>query len=351
MGSQSVLWKTLSKSHSTEFKGISPAMNLLVWGTTLLLLAILSLAYALKTIFYFKAIQSEFYHPVRMNFFFAPFVACLFIVLGLPPSIPLDLMGNAGPPAWYILMAPILCLELKIYGQWMFGGRRRLSKVANPSNHLSIVGNFVGALLGASLGLKEGPIFFFSVGLSHYAVLLVTLYQRLPTNEALPKELHPVFFLFVAVPNAAAMAWAKIEGTFDYFSRIPFFLGLFLYTSLVVRLNFFRGFRFSLAWWAYTFPMTDAAVAAIWYAAEVRNPVTQSLSLFLSGVSTVTTLGLLISTIVHAFFGDLFPNDPSIGVNEIGLNLPLCAPTADIEPISPVQLSDPRSDGGEPKPC
>jgi hypothetical protein len=91
----------------------------------------------------------------------------------------------------------------------------------------------VGALLGASMGLKEGPIFFFAVGLAHYMVLFVTLYQRLPTNETLPKELHPVFFLFVAAPSVASMAWAKIQGTFDYGSRIAYFIALFLYLSLV----------------------------------------------------------------------------------------------------------------------
>ncbi|XP_078439392.1 S-type anion channel SLAH2-like isoform X5 [Wolffia australiana] len=225
VGSQSILWKTLAESPSTEFLGISPAINFVLWCITLLLLVAVSVTYTLKAIFYFEAIPREFYHPVRVNFFFAPWVATLFLVLGLPPSFPVNLKGARGEVAWYVLMAPILLLELKIYGQWMFGGRRRLSKVANPSNHLSIVGNFVGALLGASLGLKEGPIFFFAVGLAHYAVLLVTLYQRLPTNEALPKELHPVFFLFVAVPTVAAMAWSEIRGTFDDVSRIPFFLG------------------------------------------------------------------------------------------------------------------------------
>ncbi|KAF5820709.1 putative S-type anion channel, voltage-dependent anion channel superfamily [Helianthus annuus] len=30
-----------------------------------------------------------------------------------------------------------------------------------------------------------------------------------------------------------------------------------------IRVNFFRGFKFSLAWWAYTFPMTGAAIATI----------------------------------------------------------------------------------------
>ncbi|KAK1698485.1 hypothetical protein QYE76_015182 [Lolium multiflorum] len=37
------------------------------------------------------------------------------------------------------------------------------------------------------------------------------LYQ-LPTNVQLPKELHPVFFLFVAAPAVASMAWARISG-------------------------------------------------------------------------------------------------------------------------------------------
>lgn len=198
----------------------------------------------------------------------------------------------------------------------MSGGQRRLSKVANPSNHLSIVGNFVGALLGASMGLREGPLFFFAVGLAHYMVLFVTLYQRLPTNETLPKELHPVFFLFVAAPSVASMAWARLQGSFDYGSRIIYFVALFLYFSLAVRVNFFRGFRFSIAWWAYTFPMTGAAIATIKYANEVDNVVTKMLAVALTGISCLTVTFLLVTTIVHAFvLRDLFPNDIAIAIS------------------------------------
>nr|GFB17922.1 S-type anion channel SLAH2-like [Tanacetum cinerariifolium] len=184
------------------------------------------------------------------------------------------------PFLWYVLMAPIFFLELKLYGQWMSGGKRRLSKVANPSNHLSVIGNFVGAYLGATMGLKEGPLFFFAVGLAHYTVLFVTLYQRLPTAQTLPKDLHPVFFLFVAGPSVGSMAWSKLSGSFDFGSRIIYFIALFLYFSLAFRIHFFRGFKFSLTWWAYTFPMTGAAIATIKYADE-----------------------------------DLFPNDYSIAIN------------------------------------
>ncbi|CAA6661023.1 unnamed protein product [Spirodela intermedia] len=232
----------------------------------------------MKVIFYFEAVRREFRHPVRVNFFFAPWIACLFL----------------------------------------FQACRRPSTVANPSNHLSIVGNFVGALVGATVDLREGPIFFFAVGLAHYAVLFVTLYQRLPSNETLPRELHPVFFLFVAAPTVACVAWAELSGHFDSASRIAYFIGLFLYASLGDGRRIERiCCRFSLAWWAYTFPMTGAAIATIRYAGEVTNPLTETLSLALSAMSTLTMAVLLVSTVVHAVvLGDLFPNDVSIAIAE-----------------------------------
>ncbi|WVZ69607.1 hypothetical protein U9M48_018372 [Paspalum notatum var. saurae] len=310
VSSQAILWKTLASAPPTAFLRVSPLVNHALWYAALFLTALVSAIYLLKVVFYFEAVRREFHHPVRANFFFAPWIACLFLALGAP-----RLVAEMHHGVWYALMAPIFCLELKIYGQWMSGGQRRLSKVANPSNHLSIVGNFVGALLGAKMGLREGPIFFFAVGLAHYMVLFVTLYQRLPTNVTLPKELHPVFFLFVAAPSVASMAWAKINGQFDAGARIAYFIALFLYMSLAVRINFFRGFRFSLAWWAYTFPMTGASVATITYATEVTNVLTRALSIGLSGMATVTVAGLLVTTVFHAFvLRDLFPNDVSIAI-------------------------------------
>ncbi|XP_072998832.1 S-type anion channel SLAH2-like [Typha latifolia] len=313
VSSQAILWKSLATSPSMRFLHLSGSINFVLWCISIALTGIVSFIYFLKIIFYFEAVRREYYHPIRVNFFFAPWITCLFLALGLPPLVANNLHGAL----WYVFMTPILCLELKIYGQWMSGGQRRLSKVANPSNHLSIVGNFVGALLGATMGLREGPIFFFAVGLAHYIVLFVTLYQRLPTNETLPKELHPVFFLFIAAPSVACIAWANITGEFGYGSRIAYFVALFLYISLAVRINFFRGFTFTLAWWAYTFPMTGAAIATIKYSSEVKNLFTQSLSVALSGISTLTVTVLLISTVIHAFvLCDLFPNDISIAITE-----------------------------------
>ena len=240
LGSQTILWKSLAQVPEMAFLHIPLGINLYLWCLALVVLVVVFITYFLKIQYYFEAVRREYHHPVRVNFFFAPWIAAMFLAIGIPPAV----AKAVHPAVWCCLMFPVFCLELKIYGQWLSGGQRRLSKVANPSTHLSVVGNFVGSILAAMVGWKEPAIFFWAVGLAHYLVLFVTLYQRLPTNETLPADLHPVFFLFVAAPSAASVAWMKIAGEFDYISRLVFFIALFLYSSLIVRINFFRGFKY-----------------------------------------------------------------------------------------------------------
>ncbi|KAG0516769.1 hypothetical protein BDA96_09G031800 [Sorghum bicolor] len=315
VSSQAMLWKSLETEPSMAFLHVSPDVNQALWWVSVALTGFVSAVYLLKAVFYFEAVRREFCNPIRVNFFFAPWVACLFLVKGHPRPVAAIHDSHV---VWYVLMTPILLLDLKIYGQWLSGGGRRLSKVANPTSHLAIVGNFVGAVLGALVGLHEAPLFFFAVGLAHYAVLFVTLYQWLDTNDVrLPKELHPVFFLFVAVPSVASMAWARLSGEFGFAAKIPYFISLFLFMSLVVRVNlFFRGVRFSLAWWAYTFPMTSVAMATTVYASSVNSLVSRALAIGLAGIASVTVTGVLGATMYHAFVRkDLFPNDVSIAIS------------------------------------
>ena len=74
--------------------------------------------------------------------------------------------------------------------------------------------------------------------------------------------------------------------------------------------------RLSLSWWAYTFPMTGAAIATISYAAVVRNTMTKVLCVILCAIATVVVFALLVTTIIHVFvLGNLFPNDNAIAIS------------------------------------
>ncbi|KAH6802200.1 C4-dicarboxylate transporter/malic acid transport protein [Perilla frutescens var. frutescens] len=317
LSSQAILWRALATSPATKFLHISPLINLAIWVLALSVLIAVFITYLLKCAFYLEAVKREYFHPVRVNFFFAPWIVCMFLAIGVPPCVAAEAEGPLHPALWCSFMAPIVFLDLKIYGQWLSGGKRRLCKVANPSSHLSVVGNFVGAILAAKVGWEEAGKFLWAIGFAHYLVVFVTLYQRLPTSEALPKELHPVYSMFIATPAAASIAWGAIYGEFDGLARTCFFIALFLYCSLIVRINFFRGFRFSVAWWSYTFPMTTASIATIKYAEEVPSVISKGLALSLSFMSSTMVSVLFVSTLVHAFvWQTLFPNDLAIAITK-----------------------------------
>jgi tellurite resistance protein TehA-like permease len=257
LGCQSILWRDLHELKCMQSFVYAPyVISEVIWWLALATLLLLTIIYIAKCVVYFEAVRREFYHPVRVNYFFSPWITALFLAQTVPQYLsfntttstksttPLQLSGPS-PALWCVVMTPILALELKLYGQWLSGGERRLSKVANPSTHMSVVGNFAGAKVAALVGWREAAILFWAVGLAHYLVLFVTLYQRLPSNVVLPKEMQPLYFLFVAVPSSASVAWRYITGQFGSVCKILFFISLFLYSSLGVRFNFFRGCRYS----------------------------------------------------------------------------------------------------------
>jgi Voltage-dependent anion channel len=98
VSSQAILWKTLNTSPVMGFLHVSPMPNLILWWASLVLMVFISFVYLSKIVFYFGAVKREYYHPVRVNFFFAPWIACLFLTLGVPPSIAVNLR----PFIWYV---------------------------------------------------------------------------------------------------------------------------------------------------------------------------------------------------------------------------------------------------------
>ncbi|KAJ4752643.1 S-type anion channel SLAH1 [Rhynchospora pubera] len=181
--------------------------------------------------------------------------------------------------------------------------------VANPTSHISVIGNLVSARVAAEMGRRESALCLFAIGMVHYAVLLVTLYQRFLGSDSLPATMRPVFFLFFAAPSMASLAWCSIVSRFDTSCKMLFFLSLFLFASLISRPSLFRRSmrRFSVAWWAYSFPLTVLALAATEYAQEVKGEITTLLMLILSVLSVIVTLILMLLTAIRT--NDLLPHD------------------------------------------
>ncbi|KAL5990095.1 hypothetical protein ACLOJK_010992 [Asimina triloba] len=302
---QAFLWKTLSDPtedpHALRqaLRLLPSAAFLLLWSIALLALLAISLLYLLRCFLHFQLVKAEFLHHVGVNYLFAPWISWLLLLQASPflhPEATYYLV------LWWVFVLPVLALDIKIYGQWFTTGKRFLSTVANPTSQLSVIGNLVGARAAVLMGWKETAVCMFSLGMAHYLVLFVTLYQRLAGSESLPTMLRPVFFLFIAAPSMASLAWDSITGSFDAASKMLFFLSLFLFTSLMSRPYLFKKAmrRFHVAWWAYSFPLTVLALASAEYAQEVKGSMAHALMLALLVLSVVVSLVLMVITALNA---------------------------------------------------
>ncbi|KAG1347056.1 S-type anion channel SLAH1 [Cocos nucifera] len=347
---QALLWKILSEP-TTDAHALRPVIHMLpsaafffLWSLALFSLVALCLLYAVRCVFRFESIKAELSHHVGMNYLFAPWISWLLLLESTPFLHP---KTTSYLVLWWVFSVPIFVLDVKIYGQWFTKGKKLLSMAANPTSQISVIGNLVGARAAARMGWRESALCLFSLGMAHYLVLFVTLYQRFVGSDSLPVMLRPVFFLFFAAPSMASLAWDSISGTFDNASRMLFFLSLFLFVSLVSRPALFRRSmrrfnvawwaysfpltvlalaateyaqevsrpalfrrsmrRFNVAWWAYSFPLTVLALAATEYAQEVNGSISDALMLVLSVLSVLVTVALLVFTFLKT--SNLFPDD------------------------------------------
>lgn len=308
--SQALLWKTLrdATDNAHPFRRIflhllPSAAFAILWTVALLILASLSILYLLRCLFRFSLVKAEFLDHVGVNYLFAPWISWLLLLQSSPfiaPNTTTYLI------LWWVFVVPVLILDVTLYGQWFTKGKRFLSTMANPTIQLSVIGNLIGAMDAARMGWEECALYMFSIGMAHYLVLFVTLYQRLTGTSSLPTMLRPVFFLFFAVPSLASLAWDSITGRFDATAKMLFFLSLFLFISLVSRPNLFRKSMrsFSIAWWAYSYPLTIIALASAKYAEEVKGSVAHSIMLVLSGLSVFVCITLILLTAhnIHLLF-------------------------------------------------
>ncbi|XP_057455848.1 S-type anion channel SLAH4-like [Lotus japonicus] len=305
LSSQALLWKVLIEpiedAHALRkiFSFIPSTAFTFLWYLALFTLVTLSFLYVLRCVFHFDMVKDEFLSHVGVNYLFAPWISCL-LLLESSPFVPSNSLSHR--VLWCVFVTPVVVLDVKIYGQWFTKGKRFLSAVANPTSQLSVIGNLVGARVAAEMGWKESAICLFSLGISHYLVLFVTLYQRLPGNDnSLPPLLRPVFFLFFAAPSVASLAWRSISDEFDTASKMLFFLSFFLFMSLVSRPLLFKKSmkKFNVAWWAYSFPLTALALASAEYAHQVKGLTAHAVMLVLSLISVLVSVVLMIVTALN----------------------------------------------------
>ena len=235
-------------------EGIGCALTLWAAG----LFSVLTLIYLSKLTRCWPAVQHEFAHPVRINFFPAFSISLLLLAAAFAERQPALATG-----LWSVGALLHLGFTVTVMSSWIHHTHYDI-KHANPAWFIPVVGNVIVPVAGVTLAPPEISWFFFSIGLVFWLVLMTIVMYRLFFHEPLPERLTPTLFILIAPPAVGFIAWVKLNGgNIDAFARILYYVALFLTLLLASNaLRFFR-VRFFLSAWAYSFPLAAITIATL----------------------------------------------------------------------------------------
>ncbi|MDP1526156.1 MAG: SLAC1 anion channel family protein [Rhodocyclaceae bacterium] len=261
-------------------EGIGCALTLWAAG----LFSVLTLIYLSKLTRCWPAVQHEFAHPVRINFFPAFSISLLLLAAAFTERQPELATG-----LWSVGVLLHLGFTITVMSSWIHHTHYDI-KHANPAWFIPVVGNVIVPVAGVTLAPPEISWFFFSIGLVFWLVLMTIVMYRLFFHEPLPERLTPTLFILIAPPAVGFIAWVKLNGgNIDAFARILYYVALFMTLLLASNaLRFFR-VRFFLSAWAYSFPLAAITIATLVMAENLGG-------LFLPlGVLLLTVLTLVLA--------------------------------------------------------
>ncbi|MFG2308187.1 TDT family transporter [Streptomyces sp. NPDC048566] len=272
--------------------GLGTACRVL-WALSAVMLAVLLAARALHWRHHRDQARAHLLDPAV-----APFHGCLAMALlavgGATLVVGADLIGTGPAVAVDTVLftaGTVVGLAAAVGVPYLMVVRHRIEPgQASPVWLLPLVAPMVSAALGPLLAphvpagqpratLLLGCVALFGLSLLAVLVMLPMVFARLVTRGPLPLALTPVLFLvlgplgqsataagkFADVAPGAAPAYAHGFALFAVLYAVPVIgfalLWLTLSVALVVR-ALRHGMRFSMTWWAFTFPLGTCATGA-----------------------------------------------------------------------------------------
>ncbi|MGM0440659.1 MAG: SLAC1 anion channel family protein [Chlamydiota bacterium] len=218
-----------------------------------------ALLYFSKTLLYPQKVVSEFYHPVKINFF--PLVAKIFL---LESVIFLSRSGQMSYYFWVVGTLLQFASSVIIISVWMRHTHFKIEHLT-PGWFIPIVGSLMVPIAGVPHGFIEISWFFFAVGLIFWIALFAIVLYRVIFHEPIPSKLLPTLCILFAPPAIAFIAYSKLTGltAMDSVARILYNFSLFLMILILAKGKMFARIPFFLSWWAYSFPLAAKTLASI----------------------------------------------------------------------------------------
>lgn len=248
---------SIAVQRAEEIFGLPPGVGMMLAWFAAGIFVLLAAAYATKLLRFRQEVVKEINHPIKLSFFPAISISLILLSIAFRAETPIISF-------WlFALGAPLqLGFTLFVMSRWIAHTHFEIHH-SNPSWFIPVVGNILVPIAAMSHGLSEISWFFFSIGLIFWLVLLTIIMNRIFFHNPLPGKLAPTFFILIAPPAVGFISYVKMTGGLDAFARVLFYTALFTVMLLLALHEKFRGIKFFLSWWAYSFPTAAFAIASM----------------------------------------------------------------------------------------
>ena len=259
---------------------------------TLSVFSLILLAYLVKLLFHTSRVREEWSHPVRISFFPAASISMLLLSVAF-----LEISRTVSFWLWTGGALLHLVLTIRIVSTWIHHDRFRITHM-NPAWFIPAVGNIVVPIAGIVHAPPAISWFFFSIGLVFWLALFVLFLYRIIFHAPLAERILPTMFILIAPPAVGFIALTRLTGQAGEAGTVLYNFAAFMTLLLLANGRRYLRLRFSLSWWAYSFPLAAMTISSILMYRTSGDPFFKLLALGLGLVVTILILILVAGTII-----------------------------------------------------
>jgi len=260
---------------------------------------VLASAYVTKTLRFRPAVAAEYADSAEAGFFSAIPIGILLISAGWADRWP-----SFAAIMFWLSVTTMLVLAVLLAGR-LFRDPHPYD-AANGSWLLGMVSPILAPLAGMQLGYAGTAYFCLSLGFAMWLVLFPVILARMIFGPTVPAGLRPSWFILLVPPMVIFLGYMEVTGSsLDFLSKSLFYLGLFLTVALIWAARDVAQWPFTVAWWAFTFPLDAVAAAAVRYHQLAPSAITEALAIGAIGLATITVGVVSVRTLLALSKGRL----------------------------------------------
>ena len=259
---------------------------------TTIIFILVSIIYTIKYSKYKMAVQKEFNHPIRINFFAAISISMLMLAIIYKEAYP-----TVSAIFWYPGTILHFYLTMHTISFWI-NSNQELSH-SNPAWFIPIVGNVLVPVAGVGFASNGILMYFFSVGMFFWVILFAIILNRIIFHHQLAVKFMPTMFILIAPPAVGFIAYFKMFGEIDGVAIFLFNIALFFTMLVAFMYKNFLKIKFFISWWAFVFPVAAMAIASMLMYVKTKDSLMLGLSYVMISAVTIIIGVVIYQTYLH----------------------------------------------------